>query len=157
MYKATVNDGKVFGVSPKLDGMDIRDLGNGRFHILAGEKSFNAVLLESESEENAYKIMVNGKAFSVSVEDEFSQLIKKLGFEKNATPKMSEIKAPMPGMVLEILVTPGQKLNKGESVLILEAMKMENVIKAATDIEIKSIHVSKGTPVEKNQVLIELA
>ena len=70
--------------------------------------------------------------------------------------KVGDIKAPMPGMVLEVAVTVGQAVEKGDKVLILEAMKMENVIKAAGDGVVKAILVSKVTAVEKGQILIEM-
>jgi biotin carboxyl carrier protein len=80
-----------------------------------------------------------------------------LGFSSKSTKKANEIKAPMPGMVLSVLVQEGQLVKAGESVLILEAMKMENVIKAPADCTVKQIKVKQGNAVEKNQVLIELA
>jgi biotin carboxyl carrier protein len=63
----------------------------------------------------------------------------------------------MPGLILEVIATVGQTIQKGDSLLILEAMKMENVIKAAGSGTVKSINVQKGATVEKNQILIELA
>jgi len=60
----------------------------------------------------------------------------------------------MPGLVLDIIVSPGQSVNKGDNLLILEAMKMENVIKSPIDGIIKSIEVDKGNPISKSQVLV---
>ena len=60
----------------------------------------------------------------------------------------------MPGLVLDILVEPGQTIHKGEAVLILEAMKMENIIKSPVDGTIKSIGINKGNAVEKNEILV---
>ena len=62
--------------------------------------------------------------------------------------------APMPGLVLRLLVKPGDALKKGDGFLVLEAMKMENLIKAQADIRITSVEVSEGDKVEKNQVLL---
>ena len=71
-----------------------------------------------------------------------------------AAAKVNEIKAPMPGLVLDIRVAEGDEVKKGDSILVLEAMKMENIIKSPTDGIIKKINVKKGIAVEKNQVLI---
>ena len=60
----------------------------------------------------------------------------------------------MPGLVLEILVEPGHSVNAGDPLMILEAMKMENVLKSPGQAIVKSVEVVKGAPVEKNQVLI---
>ena len=68
--------------------------------------------------------------------------------------KVSDLKAPMPGLVLEVSVEGGQQVSKGDGLLILEAMKMENVIKSPTDGVIKSISVNKGETVEKNQLIL---
>jgi biotin carboxyl carrier protein len=62
----------------------------------------------------------------------------------------------MPGMILKVLVEPGQQISKGDGLLILEAMKMENVLKASTDATVKSIKAIERTAVEKGAILIEL-
>ncbi len=71
--------------------------------------------------------------------------------------KVNEVKAPMPGLVLDIRVSEGDEVKKGDPILVLEAMKMENIIKSPTDGVIKKINVKKGLAVEKNQVLINFA
>ncbi len=69
--------------------------------------------------------------------------------------KESEIKAPMPGRVLEIMKNPGDSIVKGDGILVLEAMKMENVIKSPVDGIIKKIVVEKNQAVDKNELLVE--
>jgi biotin carboxyl carrier protein len=66
-----------------------------------------------------------------------------------------EIKAPMPGLIFDIKVKEGDEVKKGDAVLILEAMKMENILKSPGDGTVKSIKIKKGQSVEKNQVLIQ--
>jgi len=78
-----------------------------------------------------------------------------MGFEIGSAKKVNDIKAPMPGLILEINVKVGQEIVENDPILILEAMKMENVITAPRDGVIKSISVTKGDAVEKNQLLIE--
>jgi len=70
-------------------------------------------------------------------------------------PTINKLDAPMPGNILDVLVSKGDKVAKGDPLLILEAMKMENVIKAPTDVTIQKINVLVGDNVEKNQTLIE--
>jgi biotin carboxyl carrier protein len=62
----------------------------------------------------------------------------------------------MPGLVLNVLVSDGQSVAKGDAVLVLEAMKMENIIKAPADGVVKKVAVVKGDKVEKNQVMISM-
>jgi biotin carboxyl carrier protein len=68
--------------------------------------------------------------------------------------KISEIKAPMPGLVIRILASEGDQVEKGGNLFVLEAMKMENVIKSVSDVKIKSVKVKAGDKVEKNQVVM---
>ena len=77
-----------------------------------------------------------------------------MGFEVGATKKVNDIKAPMPGLILDINVKVGQEVKENDALLILEAMKMENVLTSPRDGVIKSISVNKGNAVEKNQLLI---
>jgi len=69
---------------------------------------------------------------------------------------VNDLKAPMPGLVLDVLVKEGQQIKKGENLLVLEAMKMENNLKALSDAVVKKVNVGKGARVEKNEILIEL-
>ena len=82
--------------------------------------------------------------------------LDKMGMSAGADEKMDSVKAPMPGLVLDILVEAGQAVNKGDNLLILEAMKMENIIKASGNGVVKSININKKDAVEKNQLLIEM-
>jgi len=81
-------------------------------------------------------------------------LLEKMGIANLETVQVNDLKAPMPGLILDILVTPGQTVKKGDQLLILEAMKMENVLKAPGDGVVASIEVEKGKSVEKGQILI---
>ena len=77
-----------------------------------------------------------------------------MGLENALTPKISDLKAPMPGLVLQVLVNPGDTVAKGDKILVLEAMKMENAIKSPTDGIISDVFVKQGLAVDKNQLLI---
>ncbi len=100
-------------------------------------------------------VRINGRKYSLKLKDQFDQLLKDLGMENMAIKKISEIKSPMPGLVLDILVSPGDEIKKGDPVLVLEAMKMENIIKTQTDAIVKSVHIEPGVAVEKGQVLVK--
>jgi biotin carboxyl carrier protein len=89
------------------------------------------------------------------LKDWYDELLKNLGMEAVGQKKLREVKAPMPGMVLNILVQAGDTVDKDTPLLILEAMKMENVIKCAAPAVVKKVLAVKGVAVEKNAVLIE--
>jgi biotin carboxyl carrier protein len=142
-------------IDPANLNWDLLEIKDGKFHILQDNQSFNATVLEANYETKTFSIKINKNVYEVSLKDKFDLLVEKLGFSNMTVQKVNNIKAPMPGLVLDILVQVGDVLVKGDSVLILEAMKMENVIKAEGDAVVKSIEIAKGTPVEKNQILVE--
>jgi len=89
------------------------------------------------------------------LKDRFDLLLEKIGMNSTGAGSLKEIKAPMPGLILDLKVAPGDLVKKGDVVLILEAMKMENSIKSPGDGLVKAVNVSLKQSVEKNQVLIQ--
>lgn len=157
MYKVKINQSQVFDIeNNSTNDWDILPLENGHFHILKKNKSYRAVLLSADPTTKSFVFDINGKHYEAEVKDKYDLLMQELGLDKKNVKKINQIKAPMPGLVLAIQITVGQKIQKGDSILILEAMKMENVLKAPADAVIKAILVTKGQAVDKNQLLIEL-
>lgn len=133
---------------------DVSKINARTFHVIKNNKSYNVELLKANKEEKSFFVKVNGKKFKFEAKDKYDELLKSLGMDNMAVTKVSNLKAPMPGLVIDIAVEVGQTVEKGDALLILEAMKMENVIKSPTDGVIKSIAVKKGDAVEKNQILL---
>lgn len=125
------------------------------FTIKKNGKTFHADLLKVDYKEKTFLIKVNGRRVTVKAQDRFDLLLSKLGMTGLGSKKINHLKSPMPGLILEIPVTVGQQVKAGETIIILEAMKMENIIKAPVDVTIKNIKATKGKPVEKNELLIE--
>lgn len=136
---------------------DLQPLPDGTFSILANGKSYNAIVEQIDRDAKEMQLKINGNAYKVGIKEPIDQLLQKMGLNINSVKKADAIKAPMPGLVLKILVSEGQSIKKGEPVLILEAMKMENVFKAPADAVVKAIKVEERKAVEKGEVLIELA
>lgn len=164
MYKVKVNDRFLFEIENKdsaflVNGeqvqLDLSTLGHNYTHVLYQNRSFNTELVEINKAEKACKIKVNGNTYQISIEDQFDVLLKQLGLDNLAANKISEIKAPMPGLVLKVLVEENTAVKKGDNLLILEAMKMENILKSSTDGIIKKVLVKQGDKVEKNQILVQ--
>jgi biotin carboxyl carrier protein len=139
----------------QLKSLDLVSLGNKNFNLIQNNESFNISILQYDKEEKIMTTRVNGKVAQIKVQDKFDLLLKELGMSDAKGAKVNHIKAPMPGLIFELAVAEGDQVKKGDKVLILEAMKMENVIKAAGDGTVKKIHINKGQAVEKNQLLIE--
>src|SRR3546814_691991 len=142
-----------------LDGnliqLDLEDYSNNHIHVLLKNKSYSAEIVTVNYKEKEAEIKINGNLYHISLKDEKDALLESLGMELNKPQSVSNLKAPMPGLVLEIRVKAGDKVNKGDCLLVLEAMKMENLIKSPSDITIKSVEIYTGDKVEKNQVLIQ--
>lgn len=99
-------------------------------------------------------LLYNNQKYSAKITEPMDELLKSMGLENALVQKISEVKAPMPGLVLDVLVSPGDTVEVGQKILVLEAMKMENAIKSPTAGIVASINVSKGQAVDKNYILI---
>jgi biotin carboxyl carrier protein len=165
MYKVKVNSKYTFDISGaagtfQVNGqeaeIDVQPLRNGKSaHILYESKSYNIEILEVSEEEKTQTIRVNGNTYTVAIEDKYDILLKQLGLEMGTVNKIQEVKAPMPGLVLNVMVEEGDEVKKGDSLLVLEAMKMENILKSTTNGIVSKIFVAKGDKTEKNAVLIQ--
>ena len=124
------------------------------FHVLMNGKSYQATIKKTNFKEKSFTIAINGKNFQINVEDQYDVLLKDLGFKNYSSNTTNKIIAPMPGLVLEVLVKPGQTVKKGDKILVLEAMKMENIIKSPGEGIVKECLAEVGATVEKNQILI---
>lgn len=140
----------------EIDKIDFVTLSPESFNIIKDHRCSNAKLIEANATAKKIKIELEGETFDIEIKDELDQILDQMGFGKSSIKQVKEIKAPMPGLVLEIAVSDGQEVKEGDKLLILEAMKMENSIMIQTDAIIKKISVSAGQAVEKGQVLVEL-
>lgn len=144
-----------------LDGKsfewDVIEVKNGSFHVIKDFKSYTVEVIKADVAEKSFLVSVNGNKYQLNVKDKFDELLKSLGFDDLNAKKVNEIKAPMPGLVLDVRVSVGDTVKKGDSIIVLEAMKMENIIKSPTDGTVSKINVKKGVAVEKNQVLINFS
>lgn len=140
-----------------LNGMhndvDLIKLSAGTYHMIKDNTSFIIEVISQEGK--TISLLVNGKRYSCEVKDKLDIQLDKMGISVGEATAENELKAPMPGLVLDIKVSVGQKVKTGESMVVLEAMKMENILKATADVTIKDIKVKSGQNVEKNAVLIE--
>ncbi|MEI6881317.1 MAG: biotin/lipoyl-containing protein [Bacteroidota bacterium] len=135
---------------------DVVKLDKNKYHVILGDASHTIELLQKDESGKNMSVVVDGKKQQVEIKDKYDALLKQLGMDKMLGSKMNLLKAPMPGLVLNVLVKEGDNIKKGDSLLVLEAMKMENNIKAAGDGVVKKVNVQVKQAVEKNQVLIEM-
>ena len=133
---------------------DLAKLSEGKYHIISNNKSYSVELVSLDKDKKVVEVKVNNSVYQVALKDKMDELLEKLGMDNLLEVKTEDLKAPMPGLILEIAVEKGQEVAKGDKLLILEAMKMENVIKAAGDGIVDSVKVEVGNSVDNGQVLI---
>ena len=122
--------------------------------LFQGNKKYKCKILKEDSSNQSFIIKINGHISSIRLIKSVEQTIEKLGINKNSQQNINVLKAPMPGLILEVLFKVGDKVKKGEPIIILEAMKMENILSSPTDAIIKELKVKPQQTVEKNNVLI---
>jgi len=124
------------------------------YNIILNNRSYR-LFIES-IEDNKYTLQVNGSSHEITVKDERDLLLDSYGIADHKQSIEKEVRAPMPGLVLDVLVKQGDVVPAGKGLLVLEAMKMENELKASTAGKVARIHVNPGDPVAKGDLLLEL-
>jgi biotin carboxyl carrier protein len=163
MYQAKIN-GKKLEIDSTKDGLlvegepfhwDKVKISDGYFHILHNNKSYRAEIVKTDVASKTFIIKINGHTYDVELKDKFDLLLEKMGMNAAAGAKINNIKAPMPGLIIDLKVKAGDSVKQGDQLLILEAMKMENIIKSPGEGTVKTVKVKKGDSVEKGQVMLE--
>lgn len=168
MYTITVNGNSVFkteltlknnSFEGKLNEKEVSGniikINPHQFHLIYNNASYNVDLIKLIPEEKTMVVKINSIKFNLQLKDKYDELLHNLGMDNMASKKVTDIKAPMPGMVLNVLVGEGSEVKKGDALIVLEAMKMENILKSPADGIIKKILAIKGKAVEKGQILIQ--
>jgi len=155
-YKVKANEFLFSITSAEINEADIVQLSSTEFNLINHHHCVTAKVSGSDRGCKNLKVEIEGETFLVEIKDELDQVLEKMGFGQATNKQVKQIKAPMPGLVLEIAVIDGQDVNQGDKILILEAMKMENSLLIHTQARIKRVVVTAGQAVEKGQVLIEL-
>jgi biotin carboxyl carrier protein len=165
MLQVTVNDKNTFSVVNKDGVAHVNDTAvswdasmqpNGLVSVLLNGKSYTAIVERIDKASKEVTLRINGQVYTTTIKEPIDQLLSNMGLDMKSMQKVEPVKAPMPGLVLKVLVTPGQQINKGDGLVVLEAMKMENVLKASGPATVKAIRATERTAVEKGAVLIEL-
>ena len=162
MYKIIIGD-KTLSIEIKddkveLDGkpvsLDLSKLGPNKYHLILNYQSYNLEIVSHNKNTGEITVKVNNRVVKVEVRTALDELLKKMGFSTNNVGHTKDIAAPMPGLILDVVVNEGDEVEKGDKLLVLEAMKMENIIKSPGSGKIKSIVINKGDSVDSGQKLI---
>jgi biotin carboxyl carrier protein len=144
----------VITVDDRKYEIDIVMVENGVYSIIHNGKSYNVELIETENVKN-YSVNTFARSFNVEIIDAETkyQQSRGQGFEQGSGKNIS---SPMPGKVVKIRVKEGEAVVSGQTLIVVEAMKMQSEYKASADRVVKEILVKEGDVVEAHQILIKM-
>ncbi len=131
----------------------VEELSPGVYSVILEGKSFRVI---ASRDGEGYAVLCSGTVGEARVETERSRLLRKFGAAAGTVARKAEIHAPMPALVVKVEVQPGQPVQKGDGLVVLEAMKMENELRAPHAGTVKKVLVAKGSKVEKGELLLLL-
>lgn len=155
-YDITIDKEKMVLHPEDVTSLDIVAISNRQFHVLRHNRSYTINILNTDFANKAMTLEVNGNAYEMVLADEYDQMVRKMGLLTTQAPRVNNIKAPMPGLIIDIMATIGQKVEAGTPLIVLSAMKMENIITSGGEGLIKSINVEVNDTVDKGQLIIEM-
>ena len=155
-FKVKVNSKWEFDIpNEDVRSLDVVKIKDKKYHLLEDHQSFQGEIIDANFNKRTYAVKINGSVYNVSVENHLDQLIKNMGFSTGSSKDVKLIKAPMPGVVLSVNVKVGQEVLEDDSLIVLEAMKMESSLVSPSSGVVKNVLVANGNTVEKGQLLIE--
>lgn len=155
-YLITVNEEETLVKKSDVDALDSIKIDAANLHLLENNQAYDISVIHSDFLNKNLTLSVNGNTYEVQIEDEYDQQVKKMGLLAVTAQKVNSIKAPMPGLIVDVMVEVGQEISEGTPLLVLSAMKMENIILSQGEGVVKSIEVQKDDVVEKGQLIIEM-
>tara|TARA_R110000744_G_scaffold26771_1_gene65652 strand:- start:34 stop:513 length:480 start_codon:yes stop_codon:yes gene_type:complete len=155
-YLITVNEEEFDCKISDVDSLDSINVNAQTLHVLDKNRAYKVEIRHSDFLNKTISLTINGNIYEVKLEDEYDQQVKKMGLLAVTTQQLNEVKAPMPGLIVDVMVEEGQEIIEGTPLLVLSAMKMENIILAQGEGIIKSIEVKKNDSVEKGQLIIKM-
>ena len=155
--KTSVNGTDAISVtSEHIDDLDLIQTNPGEYHAVIDGQSYSVNVLSIDYGNRVIALEVNGSTYHLKIKGSTEQMIEEMGFNAVDTSAEGSVKAPMPGLVLKVMVSEGQEIQEGDHLCILEAMKMENVLKSPATGTLTTISVSDGTSVNKGDILMEI-
>jgi biotin carboxyl carrier protein len=157
----------ITGILNSVVQLDLSQRDLGKFKVLEinyskkeiilsnDSKIFECKILKENSIDQSYVVKINGEISTIRLIKEVKKTIEKLGIQKGSQKNINSLKAPMPGLIVDVLVKESDLVKKGDPVIILEAMKMENILSSPLDGKVKEIKVNPQQTVEKNNILIK--
>jgi len=153
-YKVTIDTIEIGISEADAKNLDVIETPKGNLHVLHEHTAYDVVIVNKDWIKKELTIRVNGTNHTLTIHDAYDQMVKKMGLLEAQSQKISDIKAPMPGLIVDVLVEAGDAIEEGSQLVVLSAMKMENIIMAPGSGTVKSVEVKKDDAVDKGQLLI---
>ena len=157
----------ITGIINSVVQLDLSQRDLGKFKVIEINYSENEIILSNDSKkfeckilkensiDQSYIVKINGEISTIRLIKQVEKTIEKLRIQKGSQKNINILKAPMPGLILDVIVKESDLVKKGDPVIILEAMKMENILSSPVDGIVKEIKVNPQQTVEKNNILIK--
>lgn len=155
-YSITIDTEKFNLDRNDVGSLDIISIGDSQYHLLRDNQSHIIQVLDIDLPNKSITLVVNGNPYTLKIADQFDQIVDRMGMRATQTHQINEVRAPMPGLVLEVLATVGQEVDKGTPLIVLSAMKMENIITSPGAGTVKNIRTEVNKAVEKGELIIEM-
>lgn len=139
------------------DNITLNDSEVNNQMILDNNKSKLVSVKGVDHELKRYQIQIDGRIYHVQISDAVDQQILTMNLKSKRSNQLKELRAPMPGLVRQVNVQVGDQVDAGDSLFILEAMKMENLLKSPVNGKVSDVFVKPGESVEKNQILLSFS
>ena len=155
-YSITIDTEKFNLHRSDVGSLDIIPIGESRYHLLRDNRSYKVEVQHTDFPGKSITLAVNGNTYSVKIADKYDQIVDRMGMLATASHQINEVRAPMPGLIVDVLAAAGQEVDKGTPLVVLSAMKMENIITSPGAGIIKRITVEINKTVEKGELIIEM-
>ena len=152
-----VNAGQFTFQLTDADNITLNNIDVNNQIILDNNKSKLVSVKGVDHELKRYQIQIDGRIYQVQISDAVDQQILKMNLKSKKSNQLKELRAPMPGLVRQVNVQVGDQVDAGDSLFILEAMKMENILKSPVNGTVSDLFVKPGESVEKNQILLSFS
>lgn len=153
-YEIEIVDDHHIRIGDRLLNVNFESVsGQPVFSLILDGKSYESFVYQGEED---WEVLLRGRQFQVKIEDERERRLKAAAGGGVAEGGEFQLKAPMPGLVVSVLVEEGQEVKKGQVLLILESMKMQNELKAPRDGSIGRVRVKAGESVEQKQSMLSM-
>ena len=153
-FKVDVNNAGEIALNGEPRAVDARKIGDGLYSLLINNKSYEVLV---EHVDGQYQVLIDGVVYPVSVTDERAKrLAEAAGATFGAGSGDAIVKSPMPGLIVATPVKVGDVVKKGQVVIVLESMKMENELKAPREGTVKDVKVQPRQAVEQGQPLVTI-